>query len=103
MCVTGQVLLPPHEVPVLFMAGSVRGKLDSLRAILVLHRAVSRARLQKLHSEYYDACSIIHVDKSNKVEPGPLDGFFFVETFCLLSYETTKKPSREPDSTLIDL
>lgn len=43
VCLTGQILLPTHEVPVLLVAGGVCGKLDSLRAVLILHRAVSRA------------------------------------------------------------
>lgn len=29
-CTTGQIFLPPHEILVLLMAGSVRGQLDSL-------------------------------------------------------------------------
>lgn len=53
MLPTGEVLLPAHEVPVLLVAGSVRGELDSLCGVLVLHRDVSWARVQKLNSEHF--------------------------------------------------
>lgn len=48
---TGQIFLPPHEVPVLLLAGRVRGQLDCLRRVLVLHRAVSWTRVQKFNRE----------------------------------------------------
>lgn len=50
---TGPVLLPAHEVPVLLLAGGVRGQLGRVRAVLLLHRAVSWARVQKLNSERF--------------------------------------------------
>lgn len=50
---TGQIFLPTYEVPVLFLAGSVRGELDSVCRVLVLHRAVSWAWMQKFNSEYF--------------------------------------------------
>ena len=59
MCLpTDQILLPAYEVPVLLLAGSVRGELDSVRGVLLLHRAVSWARVQKFNSEYI--ISFIH-------------------------------------------
>lgn len=48
----GQVLLPAHEVPVLVLAGRVRGELDRLRGVLGLHGAVPRPRVQTFHREY---------------------------------------------------
>lgn len=53
MSPTGQILLPTYEVPVFFLAGSVRGELDSVCGVLLLHRVVSWARVQKLNSEYF--------------------------------------------------
>lgn len=50
---TGQIFLPTHEIPVLLLAGSVRGELDSVCGVLGLHRTVSRPRLQKFNSEYF--------------------------------------------------
>lgn len=52
MLSTGQIFLPPYEIPVLLVAGSVCGQLDSVYQILVLHRAVSWTRLQKFNREY---------------------------------------------------
>lgn len=37
----------------------------------------------KLYTNCPDACSILPVDEYNKVESGPLDGFFFVEFECI--------------------
>lgn len=48
----GQVLLPAHEVPVLLLAGCVRGELDRVRGVLGLHGTVSRPRVQAFHREY---------------------------------------------------
>lgn len=52
MFAKGQVLLPAHEVPVLLLAGRVRGELDRLRGVLGLHGAVPRPRVQTFHREY---------------------------------------------------
>lgn len=45
----GQVLLPAHEVPVLLLAGRVRGELDRVCGVLSLHRTVPRPRVQAFH------------------------------------------------------
>lgn len=58
---TGQVFLPTYEVPVLLLAGSVCGELDSVCPVLVLHRAVSWARLQKFNSEYFISPTPTHL------------------------------------------
>lgn len=50
---TGQIFLPPYEIPVLLVAGSVRGELDRVCRVLVLHGAVSWSRLQKFNCEYF--------------------------------------------------
>lgn len=50
---TGQIFLPTHEIPVLLLAGSVRGELDSVCGVLGLYRTVSRPRLQKFNSECF--------------------------------------------------
>uniref|UniRef100_A0A3B5PSI8 Divergent protein kinase domain 1A n=1 Tax=Xiphophorus maculatus TaxID=8083 RepID=A0A3B5PSI8_XIPMA len=85
----GQILLPTHEVPVLLLAGCVRRKLDRVRAVLVLYRALSRARLQKFHREYFHSlhapiqaikltcllrCSSIRIHQCDKYRKGVIDG-----------------------------
>lgn len=91
MLPTGEVLLPAHEVPVLLVAGSVRGELDSLCGVLVLHRDVSWARVQKLNSEHFilPLCTRPIPSGSTKCLQF-CDNFFF---FFFSSVTNTKKES----------
>lgn len=84
LCPSGQVLLPAHEVPVPLLARRVRGQLDHLRRVLVLHRAMSRTRLQELNREYllpgrFPVASVLwlnmsHVPQCDKYRRGVIDG-----------------------------
>lgn len=48
----GSDLLCSGEVPVPYMADGAGGELGAVRAILSLHRAVQRTRVQECHCEY---------------------------------------------------
>lgn len=85
MLPTGEVLLPAHEVPVLLVAGSVRGELDSLCGVLVLHRDVSWARVQKLNSEHFilPLCT-------RPIPSGPTKRLQFCDNFFLFFFQCDK-------------
>lgn len=58
LCSVGSDLLCAGEVPVPHVADSPGGELGDLRAVLRLHRAVPRPRVQERHREhqFYSFC-----------------------------------------------
>lgn len=80
---TGQILLPTYEVPVLFVAGSVCGELDSVCGVLLLHRAMSWARLQKFNCEFF---SPIEIKIKIVLQNGNSQQYTYSRSFCSVGH-----------------
>lgn len=97
----GSDLLCAGEVPVPHMADSPGGELGDLRAVLCLHRAVPRTRVQERHCElrfhsiYLESfCAqpeIFHIELVNPAGPNVRNKIFCV--FCLPSVINTRRGS----------